>query len=160
MFHVERRFSEEIVRGWELFHVEHFGVTWVHYRRPCSTWNHPVSHVLPFLQNGRPINLVVRCAPQCSTWNGLPQTRGESAKFGLPGKTVCQSSSYGGWGSVFCRNYRKSYLERKQVGCHVPRGTKSQNRSRANAGGKSLVLSSRWGDDRGILCAHEEEPPK
>src|SRR6266403_6256946 len=78
MFHVERRFSEEIVRGWELFHVEHFGVTWVQYRRPCSTWNHPVSHVLPFLQNGRPINLAVRCAPQCSTWNGpAPNPRWE-----------------------------------------------------------------------------------
>src|SRR6266436_354499 len=71
MFHVERRFSEEIVRGWELFHVEHFGVAWVQYRRPCSTWNH------------------------------LSQTRGESAKFGLPGKNSLPVELVREMGTVF-----------------------------------------------------------
>ena len=144
MFHVERRFSEEIVRGWELFHVE----------PSCVTCFAIFTRVSPYRLSCE------MCAAVFHVERSFPKLEVRVQNLAYAAKQLAGRVRMG-MGSVFRRNYRKSYLDRKQVGCRVPRGTKSQNRSRRIAGGKSLVLSSRWvDDDWRILCSHEEEPPK
>ena len=161
MFHVEQYFSVEIVRA----------------AGNCSMWNISGSpgrniedlvprgtilcHMFCHLTKWSPYKLSCEmCAAVFHVERSFPKPEVGVQNSAYPAKQFASRVRMGDGAACSAEITGKSYLERKQVGCHVPRGTKSQNRSRSNAGGKSLALSSRWVDDRGILCAHEEEAPK
>jgi hypothetical protein len=128
MFHVERVFfGGNRPRGWKLFHVEHFGVPWMH-------WQQIMFHVKPSCVT--PLAILAKVALETYLFDGcwsvprgtvmptapellrVPNLVCPGYQFAV---RVCMAAD----DRVSREDFRKSDLVRKQAGRHVPRGTKA-----------------------------------